>query len=645
MNNFYIFCILGLLVFNFDSQAQSIIQDHKKIYPIQNGWEFKVKDKKVVPVKVGLGLVDQDLKPPVTGYYITKVYYNADELTVPQGVYLDRIQDADRVYFNGRLIGKTGIFPPEGEYQPNWFLKRLYYIPSSWILINQPNEIKVEIYYKNASFQGGIFRTIPAIGNYHILEEKIIFQDVVDFALIILFFGIGAYQIFSIVMKRQAKTNFFLLLSSIFYILWRLPLINFFLINFPIPFSYTLSMFFTFQTLFPLGIFLFCYSIFEQEFYWYDSILISIFLLVALFQIFPIAIDTRIVLLQIWEIILIPSIILVGIRISIAIRQQKREAILIALGILILLLSGAIDISIDIFTGKNIYLTQYGFLGMMVLSAVSVSYRNAKNERELSSLTKYLENRVTERTFELQKKQDDLEKDLFFASQLQEGLLPISAPLVHNIQITAKYVPMVQVGGDFYDWIELDENRLILIIIDVSGHGIAAALISTMVKVQFRNFIQESQNPSEILYKINNSLSTLMMKYFVTANCALFDTLNKKASFASAGHPYPIVSKKNSGEAIFLKLKGIILGWKENQNFPLIERPLQSGERFFFYTDGVTEAQNKYELFGEDRLLDLINLESQKNIYDSSEAILESIFQFAGKNLNDDLTFVIVDIV
>lgn len=645
MSKFVFICILSLLFAHIDLQAQNTVQDHKKIYPLQDGWVFHAENTNEVPVKVGMGLVDQDLKPPITGYYTTQVYYTQAELIVPQGIYLDRIQDADRVYFNGRLIGKTGIFPPDGDYQPNWFLKRLYYIPSSWIRDNQPNEIKVEIYYKNESFQGGIFRTIPAIGNYHVLEEKIIFQDVVDFALTILFFGIGAYQIFSIVMKRQAKTNFFLLLSSIFYIFWRLPLINFFLINFPIPFSYTLSMFFTFQTLFPVGIMLFCYSIFDQKFYWYDSILVSIFLLVALMQAIPIEIDTRILLLHIWEIILIPAIILVGIRIANAIRQKKREAILIACGILILLLTGAIDISIDIFTGRNIYITQYGFLGMMVLSAVSVSYRNAKNERELSSLTKYLENRVSERTFELQKKQDVLEKDLFFASQLQEGLMPISAPIVHNIQITAKYVPMVQVGGDFYDWIELDENRLILIIIDVSGHGVAAALISTMVKVQFRNFIQESQNPSEILFKINNSLSTLMMKYFVTANCALFDTLNKKVSFASAGHPYPIVSKKGLGEAYFLKMKGIILGWKENQKFSLLESPIQSGDRFFFYTDGVTEAQNQYDLFGEERLLELINFESRKNIYEASEGILENIFQFAGKNLNDDLTFVIVDIV
>jgi len=627
--------------------AETRVENPEDVYEISSGWTLQTDGIENQSIQVAKGLTNQNISPPLFGSYLVEVEYSNKRISHPQAIFLDRIQDADRVYFNGELIGSTGIFPPNGEYQPNWLLKRLYFIPSDLIQLNGKNEIRIEIVFMNPSFPGGLFRSLPTIGNMEILEEKIIYEDGRDFAMTMLFFGIGAYQLFSIFLKRQALTNFYLLMSSISYIMWRLPLINFFINNSGIPFSNILSIFFFFQTIFPVSVLFFCYSIIDQKMLWYEKIIALIFVLIACIQAFSIEIETRIDLLHFWELLLIPLILLIGVRIIKAIRQHKKEAILISIGMLILFFAGITDILIDIFTGRNIYITQYGFLGMMVFSAISISYRNAKNEKELSKLTIDLEKRVAHKTEELLKKNEVLEKDLTFAARLQAGLMPNSAPFVNHLNITAQYLPMTQVGGDFYDWIEIDENRLLLILIDVSGHGVSSALISSMVKVQFRNLIKDYNKPDEILHYINNSLSNLMMNYFVTANCSLFDTLNKKVYIASAGHPYPIVANKESKTANYIPLKGIIMGWKGNKNYPIVVRSINPGERYFFYTDGVTEAKsdNSETLFGEEKLQELIQSTTDLSIIDASESILKTIFSYSNNVAQDDLTFVIVDIL
>jgi sigma-B regulation protein RsbU (phosphoserine phosphatase) len=638
-------CLFLLLFIQNNLFVQILIKDSKQVYEISSGWTFQPEGLMPKQVQVGKGLVSQNLLPPISGIYSVEIEYSVLDLNYPQGIFLDIIQDADRVYFNGQLIGSTGIFPPEGDYNPNWLLKRLYFIPSNLINLEGKNQLKIEIIFMNPAFPGGLFRSIPAIGNMQILEEKIIYEDGRVFALIMLFFGVGAYQLFSIFLRRQALANFFLLMSSFSYIMWRVPLINFFINNSGIPFVNILSIFFFFQTVFPVSILFFCYSILEQKVKWFEKIMIFIFLSIATIQAFPIDMESRIDLLHFWEILLIPSIFLLTFRIIAAIRQDKKEAILITIGICILFFAGITDILIDILTGRNIYLTQYGFLGMMIFSAISVSYRNAKNEKELSKLTVELEQRVLDRTQEIVKNNEDLVKDLSFAARIQVGLLPKSAPNVKNLNIAARYIPMSQVGGDFYDWIEIDEHRLLLILIDVSGHGVSSALISSMVKVQFTNFVKEYDSPDEILYHINNSLSNLKMNSFVTANCTLFDTLNKKVFFASAGHPHPLVTNINSNKTEYIELKGMILGWKGNKKYPLVERSIKPGERYFFYTDGVTEAKSKNSLFGEEKLFSLIQSTKSISIEDASKVILETLMLYNGNVAQDDLTFVIVDII
>ncbi|TGL21503.1 serine/threonine-protein phosphatase, partial [Leptospira levettii] len=366
---------------------------------------------------------------------------------------------------------------------------------------------------------------------------------------------------------------------------------------------------------------------------------------IAFIQTWDIELPTRILLLRIWEFTLLLVVFFVLRAVIRAARAKKTEAYFLSVGFVCICIGATFDIIIDVTSGKNIYLTQYGFLILMILSGVAISYRNAKNESELSILTKDLEQRVRERTIELREKNQDLEQDLFFASQLQSYLLPKNHPKTQGIRIHTTYLPMRQVGGDLYDWVELDENRLILLIADVAGHGVPAAFVSSMVKVQFRESTKSIHSPKLILEHMNQALTSLVSRYFITACCALVDTKENTIIFSTAGHPNPILYNKIRKSFEFMNIKGPIIGWKESFTFTEWKHQIQKGDRYFFFTDGVTEARAENKLFGEGKILDLLEKGKNKDIKSLSQEIVVQITKYSDAELKDDVTFFFVDII
>nr|WP_243395997.1 SpoIIE family protein phosphatase [Leptospira levettii] len=612
------------------------------IVSLSENWTFTTNEI-TRPITVGKGLSSQGFLPPVHGYYETTFTFKPNKK--PLGIYLDRVQEIDTLVVNGITLGQTGKILPDGSYFPNWYYKRLYYIPNVVLKENSQNQLKIEIHFRNQTFQGGIFRRIPVMGNYDKLQELILLEDGRDFCFIMLFFGIGAYQIFSILLKRQAKTNFYLLLSTLFFVMWRLPLLNISYTYTDLSFFFWLKLFFTSQSLLPVSIFLFSYSLFQNKLYLKERLLVIFLISIAFIQTWDIELPTRILLLRIWEFTLLLVVFFVLRAVIRAARAKKTEAYFLSVGFVCICIGATFDIIIDVTSGKNIYLTQYGFLILMILSGVAISYRNAKNESELSILTKDLEQRVRERTIELREKNQDLEQDLFFASQLQSYLLPKNHPKTEGIRIHTTYLPMRQVGGDLYDWVELDENRLILLIADVAGHGVPAAFVSSMVKVQFRESTKSIHSPKLILEHMNQALTSLVSRYFITACCALVDTKENTIIFSTAGHPNPILYNKIRKSFEFMNIKGPIIGWKESFTFTEWKHQIQKGDRYFFFTDGVTEARAENKLFGEGKILDLLEKGKNKDIKSLSQEIVVQITKYSDAELKDDVTFFFVDII
>ncbi|TGM02458.1 PP2C family protein-serine/threonine phosphatase [Leptospira jelokensis] len=622
--------------------AEPIWIDGETITPVSENWTFTANGA-TKSIHVGKGLSSQGYLPPVHGYYEVEFYYKPSQK--PIGIYLDRVQEVDILEVNGVKLGQTGKITSDGQYFPNWYYKRLYFIPNHVLKENTSNHLKIEIHFRNQTFQGGIFRRIPVLGNYDKLHEFILLEDGRDFCFIMLFFGIGAYQIFSIVLKRQAKSNFYLLVSTLVFVLWRLPLLNISYTYTDFSFFFWLKVFFTAQTILPVSIFLFSYSLFQNKLFLKERFLVFFLLTIAFLQTWNIELPTRIILLRIWEFSLLIVVFFILRAVIRAAKAKRIEAYFLSFGFLCICIGATFDIIIDVTSGKNIYLTQYGFLVLMILSGVAISYRNAKNESELSILTKDLETRVKERTIELRAKNQDLEQDLFFASQLQSYLLPKNHPNTNGIRIHTTYLPMRQVGGDLYDWVELDENRLIVLISDVAGHGVPAAFVSSMVKVQFRELAKTIHSPKLILEHMNQSLTSLVSKYFITACCALIDTKENTIIFSTAGHPNPILFNKIQNRFEFMNMKGPIIGWRESFTFSEWKHDIQKGDRYFFFTDGVTEARAENKLFGESKILDLLEKGKDKDIKTLSQEIVVQITKYSEAELKDDVTFFFVDIL
>ncbi|MCW7479676.1 PP2C family protein-serine/threonine phosphatase [Leptospira kanakyensis] len=635
----FIFPILLTAVFSLSSEPLKV--SSQNLTTMSGDWTFTSQGE-TKPIQVGKGLSLQGLNPPIHGTYKTEFYYEPSHK--PLGIYLDRIQEVDKLFINGVLLGETGSVTEDGLYSPNWYYKRLYFIPSSVLKENELNHLELEIHFRNKTFQGGIFRKIPVIGNYDLLQEFIINEDGRDFCFIMLFFGIGAYQIFSIVLKRQAKANFYLLLSTIIFVMWRLPLLNISYTYTNYSFLFWLKVFFTAQTLLPISIFLFSYSLFQTKFHLKERLLVFFLLSLAFFQTWNIEIPTRIFILRIWEFSLLLVVFFIVRGVIRAAKEKKAEAYFLTVGFIFICIGATIDIMIDVTSGKNIYLTQYGFLILMILSGVAISYRHAKNEKELSVLTKDLEIRVHERTIELREKNEDLEQDLFFASQLQSYLLPKEHPNTTGIRIHTTYLPMKQVGGDLYDWVELDDNRLLLLIADVAGHGVPAAFVSSMVKVQFRESTKNINSPKEVLEHMNQALTSLVSRYFITACCALIDTNERTVIFSSAGHPNPLIYNRIKGKFELMNVKGPIIGWKETFKYSEWIHKMETGDRYFFFTDGVTEARAENKLFGEGKILDLLERGKNKDIKSLSQEIIVQISKFSEEELKDDVTFFFIDV-
>lgn len=592
-------------------------------------------------IQVAKGLSLQGINPPIKGEYRNQFYYI--KTGKPLGIYLDRIQEVDQVFVNGHRIGGTGEENEKGEYKPNWYYKRLYFISESFLYSDRANEIVIQVIYKNKTFQGGLFRSVPKIGNFLELEFLILKEDGRDYSFIMLFFGIGAYQVFSLFLRRQTKSNLFLLLSTLFFVLWRIPLLNISYSFFALPFDYLLRIFFAAQTMLPASIMLFNYSIFKIPVRTKETILLFSLCLIGMIQVTSIEMEYRITLLRIWEFLLLFVLYFVAKTVIQKAKEKQVEAYLVGVGFLVLCIGAFIDIGIDLTTGKNIYLSQYGFLSLMILSAVSISYKNSKNEKELSLLTKNLEDRVKERTTELEQKNLDLETDLVFASQLQGHLLPKFSPKISGFQIQATYLPMKQVGGDMYDWVELDSSKMLLILADVAGHGVPAAFVSSMVKVQFRESAKIHSSPDLVLQNMNLALIDLVSKYYVTAVCALIDMESREILISSAGHPNPILQNIKSQELITPKVRGPILGWRPDFGFQVWKRKIETKDRFFFYTDGVTEARGNFGMYGEQKLIEVLKKNIGNNLQNTSQDILIEITKFSEEEIKDDVTFLILE--
>jgi len=201
--------------------------------------------------------------------------------------------------------------------------------------------------------------------------------------------------------------------------------------------------------------------------------------------------------------------------------------------------------------------------------------------------------------YELEKSKNEsemLHKELSLARKLQENILPQSLPNVNGISFAVKYLPALEIGGDFYDVMPLANKRLAVLIADVTGHGIQAALSTTLLKFAFRNFQDREVGPASILAGMNETLyKVLPGETFVAALVMIVDTDTAQCAIVNGGVPYPHLFRRGDNVVEHVSANGLVLGAVDKKQYKpgdQVDVILQQGDCLFLYTDGLSEIEN-----------------------------------------------------
>jgi phosphoserine phosphatase RsbU/P len=235
----------------------------------------------------------------------------------------------------------------------------------------------------------------------------------------------------------------------------------------------------------------------------------------------------------------------------------------------------------------------------------------------------------------------DLQKELEIAQRIQTAILPSAYPQSTHFQVAARYVPMTSVAGDFYDFLVTDPMQAGLLIADVSGHGVPAALIASMVKLAATSQRANAADPATLLSGMNTVLCGNTQTQFVTAAYVYLDAASSTLRYSAAAHP-PIMLLR-AGKVVELAENGLMLAAFSFATYETAVYPLEHGDRLVLYTDGILEATNAQgEEFGSNRLCTLLTDSATLHAEEAADRVISSL-QVWSKSQNDDLTVLICD--
>jgi sigma-B regulation protein RsbU (phosphoserine phosphatase) len=269
--------------------------------------------------------------------------------------------------------------------------------------------------------------------------------------------------------------------------------------------------------------------------------------------------------------------------------------------------------------------------------------RIANSVREMAIKLKIARKEVIEK--------EKMKKEMQIARKIQQTLLPQSIPKIPGLQIESYYESAKDVGGDYFDFIEIDKDRFGAVVADVSGKGVAGSLIMTMVRTILRREALISPSPHSLIsltnYMLRNDIPDGM---FVTLFYVMVSHSKNQIVFSCAGHNPAFLYKSKSKEIVLLKPKGPALGIPLFDERDFAERlgeeklTFAKDDILALYTDGITEAQSKIgEQYGEERLKEIILKNGEKKVSDIKVLLLASLKEFTGgTSQSDDITFVLI---
>ena len=239
-----------------------------------------------------------------------------------------------------------------------------------------------------------------------------------------------------------------------------------------------------------------------------------------------------------------------------------------------------------------------------------------------------------------------IENELAIARQLQFSILPTTTPELRNLRVASVYEPMTAVAGDFYEFLSVDDRHAGFLVADVSGHGVPAALIASMIKVAAQSVMAEAANPSLVLHRLQEILGSDLRGQFVSAAYLWIDTENRIARYSAAGHPPLLFWCAGCRQMNRIESNGPLFGTPCDPEFPTREFPFASGDRFLLYTDGLSEPESASgEAFADRKLDEIFRDHPSRPAAELALLILNEVraWPAASTPQQDDITFLVID--
>lgn len=242
-----------------------------------------------------------------------------------------------------------------------------------------------------------------------------------------------------------------------------------------------------------------------------------------------------------------------------------------------------------------------------------------------------------------------LKHEIRLAHEIHSSVVIQDIPKIQSINIAYAYIPTQEMGGDFYDVIPIDDTKTGIMIADVTGHGIPAALVCAMLKMAFINNKEYALYPAQLLTMLNKDLCNNIKENYITAAYAFVDTKNKTITVSSAGHWSPLLIQNNG--AIFNNWpKGFPIGWIEESPYEESTVTYTAGDKLLLYTDGIIEAKNPHnKIFGFEGLTEYITHNYHKDPQSFITGLIDSLYMWGEMNStdssNDDVTIILAELL
>ncbi len=334
-------------------------------------------------------------------------------------------------------------------------------------------------------------------------------------------------------------------------------------------------------------------------------------------------------------------------------KSNNKEYLFIVISSVIFFLTALNDILAGAGLINTIYMVEYGFTFLLIAMSYSLVNRSISIQKhvqllskQLKALTSDLEDKIKRRTESLENKNRELEEQIQMAKRIQDSLLPHDLPQIPRYDLAFEYRPMMEIGGDLIDVYHFPRNNeLALFVGDVSGHGVAAAFLASMVKMSMQPLLRDMKKPAYVLEKLQESLKGKIGDNFLTATFVFINTESGELTLANAGHsPTLIFNGDNSVKT--LKPEGRIIFDYTPPQVSEEKYQLQKGDKLVLYTDGITEARDaSNEILDDTRLYSFIQNKKDMRPAELCKTVVDyaSNYASASHRSDDDLSIMILE--